>query len=38
MSARPTKVTLVSELPTPYRWPVFARLLERPEIELGILF
>lgn len=32
------RVALFSELPTPYRWPVFERLLDRPELDLRIFF
>ena len=33
-----SRVALFSELPTPYRWPVFQRLLERAEFDLRIFF
>ncbi|MEN8148912.1 MAG: glycosyltransferase family 4 protein [Planctomycetota bacterium] len=32
------RVALFSELPTPYRWPVFERLLARPELSLRVFF
>jgi glycosyltransferase involved in cell wall biosynthesis len=35
---RPPRVAVFSELPTPYRWPVYRRLLERPELDLSIYF
>jgi len=37
MSCRP-RVAVLSELPTPYRWPVFERLLDRPEIDLRVFY
>ncbi len=32
------RVALLSELPTPYRWPIFARLLDREDLDLRIFF
>jgi len=32
------RVALLSELPTPYRWPIFKRLLERDDLHLRIFF
>jgi glycosyltransferase involved in cell wall biosynthesis len=32
------RVALFSELPTPYRWPVFERLLERDDLDLRVFF
>lgn len=32
------RVGIVSELPTPYRWPVFERILARPDLGVRILF
>jgi glycosyltransferase involved in cell wall biosynthesis len=37
-AGRPLRVALISELPTPYRWPVFRRLLEREDLDLRVLF
>jgi len=37
MSERP-RVAVFSELPTPYRWPVFEKLLQRPEIDLRVFY
>jgi glycosyltransferase involved in cell wall biosynthesis len=31
-------VALLSELPTPYRWPIFARLLRREDLDLRVFF
>src|SRR6266566_3306294 len=36
--ARPTKVVVVSEIPTPYRLPLYRRLAEHPELALEVLF
>jgi glycosyltransferase involved in cell wall biosynthesis len=33
-----TRVLLISEIPTPYRLPLFARIAAHPEIELEVLF
>ncbi len=32
------RVALLSELPTPYRWPIFKRLLKRDDLDLRIFF
>ena len=32
------RVALFSELPTPYRWPIFERLLERDDLDLRVFF
>ncbi len=37
-AARPLRVAVLSELPTPYRWPLFERVAARPEIDLTVLF
>jgi glycosyltransferase involved in cell wall biosynthesis len=34
----PPRVAVFSELPTPYRWPVYRRLLARNDLELRIFF
>lgn len=34
----PIRVGLFSELPTPYRWPIFERLLARPELDLRVFY
>jgi glycosyltransferase involved in cell wall biosynthesis len=34
----PVRVVIVSEIPTPYRLPLFRRLAARPEIDLTVLF
>ena len=38
MPARAPRILVVSEIPTPYRLPLYARLAERPEIELDVVF
>jgi glycosyltransferase involved in cell wall biosynthesis len=35
---RPVRVVVVSEIPTPYRLPLFRLLAARPELELEVLF
>lgn len=35
---RPVRVMIVSEIPTPYRLPLFARLAAHPALELKVLF
>lgn len=35
---RRPRIALLSELPTPYRWPIFARLLEREDLDLRVFF
>lgn len=32
------RVTVLSELPTPYRWPLFRRLLDRDDLHVRVLF
>jgi glycosyltransferase involved in cell wall biosynthesis len=36
--ARPTRVTVVSPEPTPYRAPLFDRIGERPEVDLTVVY
>jgi glycosyltransferase involved in cell wall biosynthesis len=38
MPTRPPRILVLSEIPTPYRLPLYARLAERPEIELDLVF
>jgi glycosyltransferase involved in cell wall biosynthesis len=38
MLARAPRILVVSEIPTPYRLPLYALLAERPEIELDVVF
>jgi glycosyltransferase involved in cell wall biosynthesis len=38
MSNDPTRIVVLSEIPTPYRAPLYRRLAERPDIELDVLF
>ena len=34
----PTRVLIVSEIPTPYRLPLFRRLAARPELDVNVVF
>jgi glycosyltransferase involved in cell wall biosynthesis len=36
--ARPARILVISEIPTPYRLPFYARLAARPELELELVF
>jgi glycosyltransferase involved in cell wall biosynthesis len=35
---KPPRILVISEIPTPYRLPLYARLAERPEFELEVVF
>jgi glycosyltransferase involved in cell wall biosynthesis len=36
--ARPVRILAISEIPTPYRLPFYARLAKQPELELELVF
>ena len=38
MSSRVPRILVISEIPTPYRLPLYERLAARPEIELEVVF
>jgi glycosyltransferase involved in cell wall biosynthesis len=38
LSAKPPRILVISEIPTPYRLPLYTRLHERPEVDLEIVF
>ena len=35
---RPLRVAVLSELPTPYRWPLFERVAAEPSLEVSVFF
>ena len=38
IAAKPIRVGVISEIPTPYRIPFFQRLAQRPELDLTVYF
>jgi glycosyltransferase involved in cell wall biosynthesis len=38
MSSRPHRVGVITEIPTPYRLPMYERLAARPDLDLEVLF
>src|SRR6185503_2921305 len=37
-SDRPIRVAVLSELPTPYRWPLFQRVAREPGLDVSVFF
>ena len=38
MPSSPLRVAVLSELPTPYRWPLYERVAAEPGLDLSVLF